>query len=62
MREEYKLAKFNRIKKTTPKSGKTWCFGCDARYIGVTEKCPKCGTTLRDKEFKRNEYKDVTIE
>ncbi len=60
--QEYKLAKPNRIKKTTPKRGKMWCLGCDRYFVGVAEKCPICGTISdKGKHFKRNEYKDLTI-
>lgn len=38
------INKPNRIKTKSPKkSGKSWCNGCDATYIGKGQKCPICG-------------------
>ena len=35
--------KVNRIKKTAPKKGRYWCYGCDRAKVRKGEKCPICG-------------------
>lgn len=33
----------NRVKKTEPKPGKFWCWGCDAALVNAGAKCTRCG-------------------
>ena len=35
--------KINRIKKTYPKTGRYWCYGCDRSLVWQGRKCPVCG-------------------
>lgn len=37
------LMRQNRIKKTSPKPGKYWCYGCDRAMVSKGQKCPVCG-------------------
>lgn len=43
LRNEKKLWETNRERKLKPKTGKFWCWGCDAYLVGEWEKCPNCG-------------------
>ena len=41
--EALRLRKVNRIRKTEPKQGKYWCYGCDRAKVSKGQKCPVCG-------------------
>lgn len=43
----------NRTRKTKPKQGFYWCFGCDANLVGPGEKCKVCGCVGKSKRFKK---------
>lgn len=49
---KYNISKNNRISKTTPKSGKYWCFGCDRFMVGKGQKCQVCGKRDKSKRQK----------
>jgi len=41
---EVPTRKLNRLKSRAPKTGRSWCGGCDANLVGDTERCRVCGT------------------
>lgn len=54
MDEENRLMwETNRTRKTKPKSGLTWCWGCDANLVGDGAKCTVCGVVNKPGKFKK---------
>lgn len=50
--EQEGLASPNRINKTRPKSGRYWCYSCDATLVSKGSKCKKCGSKDKSKHQK----------
>ena len=50
-----RFGKPNRIKKTLPKLGRYWCFGCDAFRVSTGSKCKVCGKKDISKHQRRNQ-------
>lgn len=49
----------NRLAKSNPKMGKTYCGCCDRALIGEGQKCHVCGNVYKTTHGKKRNYIDL---